>query len=137
MEETEPVIFVEGVGSNRPARSQFWPALENMSMYSLVIEDTGMREPHWHPFTAELGYVHRGEARMTILDPNGSTDTYTLKEGDMYYVPAGKIPKVEKASSDLISHVRCQRNVLTLHRNSLSPPDRKHRKPRHSFSCVL
>lgn len=26
-------------------------------MYSLEIADTGMREPHWHPVTAELGHV--------------------------------------------------------------------------------
>jgi len=63
--------------------------------YSLVIEDTGMREPHWHPITAEMGYVHRGQARMTVLDPDGSTDTYYLKEGDMYYIPPAYPHQIE------------------------------------------
>lgn len=38
-------------------RKQFWAALDELSMYSLEIADTGMREPHWHPVTAELGHV--------------------------------------------------------------------------------
>jgi oxalate decarboxylase len=87
VEFMEPPLKGEGVGLVRPARKQFWPSLHNIAMYSLVVEDTGMREPHWHPITAEMGYVHRGAARMTILDPDGTTDTYTLKEGDMYFIP--------------------------------------------------
>ena len=42
-----------------PARIQYWPALKDLSMYSLRIREDGMREPHWHPVTAEMGYVHR------------------------------------------------------------------------------
>lgn len=64
-------------------------------MYSLTIEDTGMREPHWHPITAEMGYVHRGAARMSILDPVGKMDIYTLKEGDMYFIPPAYPHQIE------------------------------------------
>lgn len=58
-------------------------------MFSLRLSTTGMREPHWHPDTAEMGYVIEGHARMTILSPNGGRqlDTYRLKPGDVYYVP--------------------------------------------------
>lgn len=56
-------------------------------MYSVRITDHGMREPHWHPETAEMGYVAEGEARMTILDPDGSTDTYEIGPGDVYFIP--------------------------------------------------
>ena len=45
------------VGSARLARVQYWPALKDLSMYSLRIREDGMREPHWHPITAEMGYV--------------------------------------------------------------------------------
>ena len=48
------------VGSVKTARTQFWPALKDLSMYSLRMREDGMREPHWHPVTAELGYVHSG-----------------------------------------------------------------------------
>ncbi|MEU7633758.1 cupin domain-containing protein [Nocardia sp. NPDC049220] len=75
------------VGSARTAREQFWPALHDISMYSLRIREDGMREPHWHPVTAEMGYVHKGAARMTIMDPDGSLDTYTVNEGEVYFIP--------------------------------------------------
>jgi oxalate decarboxylase len=75
------------VGSARLGRVQFWPALKDLSMYSLRIREDGMREPHWHPVTAEMGYVHRGSARMTVMDPDGTIDTWYLKEGDAYFIP--------------------------------------------------
>jgi oxalate decarboxylase len=75
------------VGSARTARLQYWPALKDLSMYSLRIREDGMREPHWHPITAEMGYVHKGNARMTVMDPDGRLDTWYLREGDVYFVP--------------------------------------------------
>lgn len=86
------------VGSAHLARSQYWPALKNLSMYSLRIEEDGMREPHWHPVTAELGYVHEGQARMSILAPDGSVDTYTLDAGDVYFVPRAYPHQIEVLS---------------------------------------
>jgi len=39
-------------------------------------------EPHWHPATAEIGYVVQCHARMTIIPLNGANrlHTYKLKE---------------------------------------------------------
>ena len=68
VEAQQPPVSI-AVGSARLARVQYWPALEDLSMYSLRIKDDGMREPHWHPVTAELGYVQQGSARMTVMDP--------------------------------------------------------------------
>ena len=74
-------------GLAKTARSQFWPALQDAAMYSLKIRDNGMREPHWHPGTAEMGYIAQGTGRMTILDPDGSFDTFELHPGDVYFIP--------------------------------------------------
>jgi oxalate decarboxylase len=74
-------------GSAHLARVQFWPALRDLSMYSLRIAGDGMREPHWHPVTAEMGYVHRGHGRMRILSPDGVLDELLLQPGDVYFVP--------------------------------------------------
>lgn len=90
------------VGSARTARKQFWPALQNLSMYSLRISEDGMREPHWHPVTAEMGYIHRGRARMTILDPDGTVDTYELGPGDVYFVPRAYPHHIEDIGDDEI-----------------------------------
>ncbi|QJU54880.1 cupin domain-containing protein [Herbiconiux sp. KACC 21604] len=84
------------------ARSQFWPALENLSMYSLTIEEEGMREPHWHPRTAEMGYVHKGRARMSVLDPDGTVDTYLLGPGDVYFIPKAYPHRIEVVGDDEI-----------------------------------
>jgi oxalate decarboxylase len=94
--ESPPVALP--YGSARVARSQFWPALKAISMYSLRIDAAGMREPHWHPETGELGYVREGRARMTILDPDGTKDTYELGPGDVYFVPAAYPHQIEVLS---------------------------------------
>jgi len=87
-------------GSAKLARKQFWAALEDLSMYSLSIGGGGMREPHWHPVTAELGYVKSGHARMTILDPDGTVDTYELDPGQAYFVPRAYPHHIEALSED-------------------------------------
>ncbi|KMO83218.1 MAG: cupin domain-containing protein [Mycolicibacterium rufum] len=87
-------------GSARFARDQFWPALKDISMYSLRVAEDGMREPHWHPVTAEMGYVRQGQARMTIMTPEGRLDTWTMKAGDMYFIPRAYPHHIENIGSD-------------------------------------
>ena len=67
------------IGTVRTARSQFWPILKDFSMYSLRIEEDGLREPHWHPNTAEMGYVDESKACMSIMDLDGAVDTLSKK----------------------------------------------------------
>ncbi|HAQ60126.1 MAG TPA: cupin [Microbacterium sp.] len=87
-------------GSAKLARKQYWAALEDLSMYSLTIGGTGMREPHWHPVTAELGYVHRGHGRMTVLSPDGTLDTYELSPGQAYFIPRAYPHHIEALEDD-------------------------------------
>jgi oxalate decarboxylase len=74
-------------GSAKLGRKQFWAALEDLSMYSLRIGGSGMREPHWHPITAELGYVASGHGRMRVLAPDGELTEYLLEPGQAYFIP--------------------------------------------------
>lgn len=87
-------------GSAKLARKQYWAALEDLSMYSLTIGGTGMREPHWHPVTAELGYVDRGHGRMTVLSPDGTLDTYELSPGQVYFIPRAYPHHIEALEDD-------------------------------------
>lgn len=98
--QAAPVHF--DYGSARLARDQFWPALKDISMYSLRITSGGMREPHWHPDTAEMGYVQAGRARMTVLNPDGSTDTWDLQPGDVYFIPRAYPHHIEVLGPDEI-----------------------------------
>lgn len=87
-------------GDARLARNQYWAALDDLSMYSLRVAGTGMREPHWHPVTGELGYVEKGHARMTVLDPDGSLDTYLLEPGQAYFIPAAYPHHIEALTDE-------------------------------------
>jgi oxalate decarboxylase len=98
IEAMSPPVGVEA-GSARTARLQFWPALKDLAMYSLRIREDGMREPHWHPITAEMGYVNAGSARMTVMDPDGTLDTYYLTQGDMYFIPRAYPHHIEVVDS--------------------------------------
>lgn len=100
--EAQSAPIESPIGLARVARRQFWPALEDISMYSLRIAQDGMREPHWHPETAEMGYVHRGRARMTIPDPDGTTDTYELGPDDVCFVPRAYPHHIEVLGDDEI-----------------------------------
>ncbi|MDX2080613.1 MAG: cupin domain-containing protein [Terrimicrobiaceae bacterium] len=86
IEKRLPLVASEH-GSAIVARRDTWPILRAQAMYSLRLFGSGMREPHWHPETAELGYVHTGRARMTVQSPGGAAETYELAAGDIYFIP--------------------------------------------------
>ncbi|MGW0158015.1 cupin domain-containing protein [Mycobacterium sp. NPDC003323] len=98
--EGQPAGLTYAYGNARFARDQFWPALKDISMYSLRIAEDGMREPHWHPVTAEMGYVQHGDARMTIMNPDGTLDTWNLTAGDLYFIPRAYPHHIENTGSD-------------------------------------
>jgi oxalate decarboxylase len=85
--EARAPLVANADGSAIVARFDTWPILRAQAMYSVRIHGVGMREPHWHPETAELGYVRQGHARMTVQHPDGSAETYELHPGDIYFIP--------------------------------------------------
>ena len=48
----------------------------------------GVRELHWHQ-QAEWTVVTYGNCRVTILDQDGRPQVADVKEGDLWYFPAG------------------------------------------------
>lgn len=98
LEATPPQIDFPA-GTARTTKAALWPALRNIAMFSVRITGRGMREPHWHPETAEMGYVAAGSARMTILDPDGKLDTYTVTKGDVYFIPPAYPHHIENIGS--------------------------------------
>ncbi|CAH1672194.1 cupin domain-containing protein [Chelatococcus asaccharovorans] len=98
--EAQPAMLHPSYGTARLGRAQFWPALTDIAMYSLHVTRDGMREPHWHPETAEMGYVHTGHARMTILNPDASTDSWDLAPGDVYFIPRAYPHHIEVLGAD-------------------------------------
>lgn len=86
LDSASPLISNKG-GTAKVARQDVWPILRRQALYSLELHGIGMREPHWHPETAELGYVEKGKGRMSILSPSGKIDTYEMEVGDIYFIP--------------------------------------------------
>jgi oxalate decarboxylase len=48
----------------------------------------GVRELHWHQ-AAEWAYMTYGVCRITVIDPVGRPYVADVKEGDIWYFPAG------------------------------------------------
>ncbi len=101
LDKASPLIEVDG-GFARVARKNVWPILHRQALYSLDLKTTGMREPHWHPETAELGFVKKGKGRMSILSPNGDVDTYEMQEGDVYFIPKAYPHHIENIGSETL-----------------------------------
>lgn len=97
--EASAALLERPGGLARMARQNMWPVLQRQALYSLRITTQGMREPHWHPETAEMGYVHTGSARMSILNPEGNIDTYVLQPGDIYFIPKAYPHHIENIGS--------------------------------------
>ncbi len=98
---SEAILENEG-GSARMARQNYWPILKKQALYSLILTGEGMREPHWHPETAELGFVNKGRGRMSILNPSGHIDTYIMEEGDIYFIPKAYPHHIENLESETL-----------------------------------
>jgi oxalate decarboxylase len=99
LEKASPLISNKG-GLARVARRDVWPILHRQALYSLVLHGQGMREPHWHPETAEMGYVEKGKGRMSILSPSGEVETYEMEAGDLYFIPKAYPHHIENLSND-------------------------------------
>lgn len=100
VEEQSPPGINTPWGGAKLARGATWPVLKDLSMFSLRIGGDGMREPHWHPETAELGYVISGRARMTVRGPTTAVETYLLEAGDMYFIPRAYPHHIENLGDD-------------------------------------
>jgi oxalate decarboxylase len=98
LEESQPLIANQG-GTAKVARNNVWPVLQRQALYSLQLTGKGMREPHWHPETAELGYVAKGKGRMSILSPSGKIDSYKMEAGDIYFIPKAYPHHIENLGS--------------------------------------
>ena len=101
IEAQSPQIDLDS-GTAKLSDENLWPALQNIAMYSLRITDQGMREPHWHPQTAEMGYVRSGHGRMTVLNADGTSDTFLINPGDLYYIPAAYPHHIENIGDDVL-----------------------------------
>jgi len=66
----------------------------------------GIRELHWH-VAAEWAYMTYGNCRVTVIDPQGRPYVADVKEGDIWYFPAGYPHSLQGLGPDGCEFVIC------------------------------
>lgn len=94
-------------GTRADAKVAQFPALKGMSLSLLTLNPKGVREPHWHPNANELSYVLSGSGLMTVFGPGNSHDTFTLKAGEIVFVPMGSLHHIENSGSEPLQILLC------------------------------
>jgi oxalate decarboxylase len=94
LEAIKPQAVCNG-GTRSIANADNFNILKGMSLYLLNLDKGGIREPHWHPNAAELGYCLSGRAIMTIFSPGAGHDTFTVDAGEVVFVPRGYLHHIE------------------------------------------
>jgi len=80
--------FVGGGGSARPVSTKDIPLLQGITLFTLHIVPHGLREPHWHPDTAELNYCVSGRGQIGLVAPDGSLQTFAIEPGTIGFMPS-------------------------------------------------
>ena len=98
LEGIPPQVQTAG-GTVALGNANTFPILSGLACYSLRLKPNGIREPHWHPNASELDYVIEGRARMTILSPGGSVDTFDVSPGQIVFIPPAYFHYIENHDS--------------------------------------
>ncbi len=82
----------------------------------------GIRELHWHQ-AAEWAFMTYGNCRVTVLDTNGRPYVTDVKEGDIWYFPAGYPHSLQGLGPDGCEFVICFDNGAASEFNTLLVTD--------------
>lgn len=104
LEANSPQVEELG-GFVKMSNSFLMPTLQGLSVYSVFLNQSGGREPHWHPNADELNYLVSGSARITLLSPGGHVDTFDMKAGDMSFLPSGYLHSIENTGTSVAHFV--------------------------------
>lgn len=76
-------------GTSKQANVSQFPVSETIAGVYMTLTAGGLRELHWHANAAEWAYMLAGNARITIVDPEGGSQTVDFGPGDVWYFPRG------------------------------------------------
>jgi oxalate decarboxylase len=100
--------------------------LVNISFSIMKLNKGGCHEALWHPNAHKIGYCQEGSALISAMTPT-SQETFTITEGDIFYVPKGYVYYIANAGEKEcvlafgLSHEKP--DELTLSKAILSLPD--------------
>src|ERR1700731_4739619 len=79
---------IQNGGWARQVTQDSFAVADTISGVNMRLTSGGIREMHWHQF-AEWAYMTYGTCRITTLDELGRPYIADVKEGDLWYFPAG------------------------------------------------
>jgi oxalate decarboxylase len=82
-----PRRIQDGGWARQVTQSDFYIS-DEISGVNMRLAAGGIRELHWHQ-AAEWAFMNYGNCRITVLDTSGRAYVADVKEGDLWYFPAG------------------------------------------------
>ena len=79
---------------------------ESISGVNMRLDAGGTRELHWH-LAAEWAFMSYGNARVTVLDPQGRAFAADVKAGDLWYFPSGYPHSLQGLGPDGCEFILC------------------------------
>jgi oxalate decarboxylase len=90
---------IQNGGWARQITSDDFKISTSIAGVNMRLEPGGVRELHWHQ-QAEWAVMTYGDCRVTILDQDGRPQVADVKEGDLWYFPAGLPHSLQGIGSD-------------------------------------
>jgi oxalate decarboxylase len=100
-----PRRIQDGGWARQVTQSDF-PISTTISGVNMRLSAGGIRELHWHQ-AAEWAFMTYGSCRVTVLDPQGRAYVADVKEGDIWYFPAGYPHSLQGLGPDGCEFVIC------------------------------
>jgi oxalate decarboxylase len=97
---------IQNGGWARQVTQDSFAVASTISGVNMRLTSGGIREMHWHQF-AEWAYMTYGTCRITILDEQGRPYIADVKEGDLWYFPAGLPHSLQGLGDDGCEFVIC------------------------------
>lgn len=97
---------IQDGGWARQVTQSTFPISTTISGVNMRLAAGGIRELHWHQ-AAEWAYMTYGNCRVTVLDPSGRPYVADVKEGDIWYFPAGYPHSLQGLGPDGCEFVIC------------------------------
>src|SRR5712675_1072442 len=97
---------IQNGGWARQVTQDSFAVADTISGVNMRLTSGGIREMHWHQF-AEWAYMTYGTCRITVLDELGRPYINDVKEGDLWYFPAGLPHSLQGLGPDGCEFVIC------------------------------
>jgi oxalate decarboxylase len=80
---------IQAGGWAREVNANSFPISKSIAGVNMRLGPGGIRELHWH-LAGEWGLMTNGACRVTVLDETGRASVEDVREGDIWYFPAGQ-----------------------------------------------